>query len=294
MKRKITLGTANFGLAYGIANQRMLSRREAFLVLEKALETGVSSVDTARGYGDAERVVGAFFRQHGKCFEVVTKLPAREYASPNDVAEEIEKSLEALETGFIDVLLLHSFETFQRFGEVLMPTLEEYAGKGRIGRYGVSIYHPHEAEALLRHDSGVTAVQFPLNIFDRRFLKDDLPRRLRNGGIRLDARSVFLQGLFFLPPQTLSAHFDPAKAKLKRLSGLALAHGLTVGATALLFAASCDIDHVVLGVDSAEQLETNLKWLGNGGSRRFAQVSPGLDELEVTAEDVILPYRWKN
>ena len=294
MRRKITLGTANFGLTYGIANQRMLSKRESFLVLERALEMGLSSVDTARGYGEAEKVLGAFFRQHGKCFEVVTKLPAREYASPNDVAEEIEKSLAALETDFIDVLLLHSFETFQHFERVLIPTLEEYVGKGMIGRFGVSVYHPREAETLLEHAPGFAAVQFPLNMFDRRFLKDDLLLRLRKGGVRLDARSAFLQGLFFLPSQKLSAQFEPAKEKLKRLSAIAHENGLTVGAMALLFAASCDVDHIVLGVDSAEQLEENLGWLGNGGSRRFAQVRHVLDELEVTAEDVILPYRWGN
>lgn len=294
MKTKITLGTANFGLTYGIANQRMLSKQEAFLVLEKAAETGLSSVDTARGYGQAENVLGAFFKHRGKCFEVITKLPAREYTSPDDVTREIEASLAALQIEFIDVLLLHSFDTFQRFRSVLAPVLEECIRKGMVGRCGLSVYHPWEAEAMLGNEPGLTAVQFPLNIFDRRFLKGDLLQRLRKGGIRLDARSAFLQGLFFLPPQALSAQFDPAKEKLRRLSAIAHENDLTVGAMALIFAASCEVDHVVLGVDSAGQLDMNLKWLANGSSHRFAQLSHGLDGLEVEAEDVILPYRWKN
>jgi aryl-alcohol dehydrogenase-like predicted oxidoreductase len=294
MKTKITLGTANFGLTYGIANNRMLSEREAFHVLEKAAEMGLASVDTARGYGEAERVLGAFFKQHGKLFEVVTKLPGREYTSPDDVAQEVESSLGNLNIDHIDVLLLHSYDTFERFKNVLLPTLEEYAGKGVIGKYGVSVYHPREAETLLEPAAGLTAVQFPLNLFDRRFLKGDLLQNMRRSGVRLDARSVFLQGLFFLTPRDLGAQFDPAKEKLRRLSMIAQENGLAVGALALIFAASCDIDHVVLGVDSATQLEMNLAWLHNGSSDRFAQIRHALDELEVSAEDVILPYRWKN
>jgi aryl-alcohol dehydrogenase-like predicted oxidoreductase len=294
MKTKITLGTANFGLTYGIANNRMLSEREAFLVLEKATEMGLSSVDTARGYGEAEKVLGTFFKQHGKLFDVVTKIPGRAYVSPDDVAREVEASLSALKVDSIDVLLLHRFDAFLRFKHVLIPALDDCVRRGVIVKYGVSVYHPHEVEALLEQGLGLTAVQFPLNIFDRRFLKGDLLQKLRNAGIRLDARSVFLQGLFFVPPQTLTAQFDPAKEKLRRLSAIARRNGLTVGAMALLFAASCDIDHVVLGVDSAEQLEINVRWLANGSSDRFAQVRQELDELEVSAEDVILPYRWKN
>jgi diketogulonate reductase-like aldo/keto reductase len=79
MTPRLTLGTANFGLAYGIANKRMLTEKEAFAILEKAVEVGVSSVDTARGYGDAEKVLGKFFLQHGKVFEVVSKLQDGEY-----------------------------------------------------------------------------------------------------------------------------------------------------------------------------------------------------------------------
>jgi aryl-alcohol dehydrogenase-like predicted oxidoreductase len=294
MKGKITLGTANFGLTYGIANKRMLPEREALLILEKAARLGLSSVDTARGYGEAEKVLGTFFRQHGKLFEVVTKLPGREYASPGDVSREVELSLENLKIDRIDVLLLHNFDTLQRFKDVLTATLEEYVRNGMIGRYGVSIYHPHEAKNALESGLGLAAVQFPLNIFDRRFLKGDLLANLRKACVRLDARSAFLQGLFFLPPQGLSEQFDPAKEKLKRLSAIALENGLAVGALALLFAASCDVDHVVLGVDSAGQLEMNLKWLTNGSADGFAQIKHELDELEVDAEDVILPYRWKS
>jgi hypothetical protein len=55
-------------------NNRMLSEREAFVFLKRPW-SGSFIVDTARGYGHAEKVLGAFFRQHGKLFEVVTNFP---------------------------------------------------------------------------------------------------------------------------------------------------------------------------------------------------------------------------
>src|SRR5271157_1371330 len=130
MTAKLVLGTANFGLTYGIANNRMLSEEEAFAILEKAVEVGVCRLDTARGYGDAEKVIDRFFRGHGKVFDVVTKLPDREYLVAQDVERQIKTSLENLGVGRIDTLLLHSFRSFERFREILLPVFEQYISAG--------------------------------------------------------------------------------------------------------------------------------------------------------------------
>jgi aryl-alcohol dehydrogenase-like predicted oxidoreductase len=297
MKARLALGTANFGLAYGIANNRMLSEKEAFAVLEKALDVGVCCIDTARGYGEAEKVLGRFFKTHGRVLDVVTKLPDGEYRSAKDVEIEIETSLKNLGIERIDTLLLHNFKTFERCREILLPVLERYTSGGLIGRYGVSVYHPHEIETAIEtaRQAGfrMAAFQFPVNLFDQRFLKGGCLQRLRASGITLYGRSVFLQGLFFMDGASLGGHLQQATPKIEHLANVARMHGTSIEALALLFAASSGIDCVVLGVDSAAQLEKNAALMTSDASDLLSRLDGGLDELEISDEDIILPYRWK-
>ena len=130
MIERLVIGSANFGLPYGIANGRMLAESEVFAVLEKAAGLGVRWVDTARAYGGAEQVIGKFFRSHGRLFQVLTKLPDKAYGSSQQVRDEIDSSLEALGVEAIDLLLLHSFGTYERHRETALPVLEDYRCAG--------------------------------------------------------------------------------------------------------------------------------------------------------------------
>ncbi|HME41964.1 MAG TPA: aldo/keto reductase [Syntrophorhabdales bacterium] len=297
MTAELVLGTANFGLRYGIANNRMLSQREAFVILEKALDVGVCWVDTARGYGEAEKVLGRFFRAHGKLFDVVTKLPDGEYRSAEDVEMQINRSLETMGIDQIDVLLLHSFKSLDSCKEVLLPVLEQYLSEGLVGRYGLSVYHPHEVEtalAMSREDGfHIAAIQFPLNLFDQRFLKGDLLQRLRASGITLYARSIFLQGLFFVGGASLAGHLVEAGPKIRHLETLARMHDISIEGLALLFAISSDVDYVVLGVDSVAQLEKDAALMAADTDHVLPKLKTRFDMLEVPDEDIILPYKWK-
>jgi aryl-alcohol dehydrogenase-like predicted oxidoreductase len=297
MTAKPVLGTANFGLAYGIANNRMLSEKEAFAILEKAVEVGIYRADTARGYGDAEKVLGRFFRAHGKVFDVITKLPDGEYRIAEDAERQITTSLKNMGLERIDTLLLHSFRSFERYSEVLLPVLDQYRSAGLIGEYGLSVYHPLEIETAIetarRAGFRIAAVQFPLNLFDQRFLKGGYLQELRSSAVTLYARSVFLQGLFFMHGASLGGHLDQAKPKLSQLTGLAKMHGTSVEELALLFALSSGVDYVVLGVDNAAQLEKNAALIAKGKTGVLPDLRRGFDMFEVSDEEIILPYKWK-
>ncbi len=293
MTPRLTLGTANFGLTYGIANNRMLSRKEALAILERGVELGVSSIDTARAYGHAEEVLGTFFAQHGKVFDVVSKLPDGEYPAPDDVRRQIDGSLRTLKVERIDALLLHSSRSFERFKDSLLPVLEQYVSSGAIGGYGISVYYPQEVEAGLKAGFRFSAVQFPLNLFDQRFLKGGHIRALAAAGVRLYARSVFLQGLFFVNGSSLGDHFGLARPKLAQLSEMARMHDTSIEALALLFARSSGVHNIVLGVDSVVQLERNVRHMDNGTVGLSPGVKQAFDGLEISNEEVILPFLWK-
>ena len=61
----LTLGTVQLGLAYGVNNaQGMPTFEESSAILNTALDSGIVSFDTARGYGESEAVLGRFFREN--------------------------------------------------------------------------------------------------------------------------------------------------------------------------------------------------------------------------------------
>lgn len=291
---KLIIGTANFGLRYGIANDRKLSRQEAFAVLDYANAQGIQWIDTASAYGDAENVIGAYFEKCGKAFKVISKLPGKEYSNAREVEDEVSGSLKNMKVPFIDVFLIHSYDTYKRYGNIIVPVLRSLRRNKIIGNYGVSVYHPEEVVDIAQESRDKLVFEFPLNLFDQRFLKDGFMQKLKSSGSLLFARSVFLQGLFFLEGNALNGRFGKAREKIGRMREIASAHQMRPECLALLFAAQKTwVDGVVVGVDTAEQLRRNSECLASGNLSRYSALERLLSDLAIDDEDIILPYRWK-
>ena len=68
---RLALGTAQFGLTYGIANQKgQIKFSEANKILELAKNSNIDLIDTAIVYGNSEKVLG---RVNVSNFKVITK-----------------------------------------------------------------------------------------------------------------------------------------------------------------------------------------------------------------------------
>ena len=140
-------------LLYGTANPPMLAGEDVDEVLDAALECGIQTFDTARGYGKAENVLGRWMKKRGcrddvvvlsKCGDVkngVVKVD-REV-----IRSEMAQSLEALQTDYIDIFLLHRDDPEVPVSEVI-DTLNEAKREGKIRIFGVSNWtHQRIAEA---------------------------------------------------------------------------------------------------------------------------------------------------
>ena len=71
---KLTLGTAQLGMKYGIANQKgNLSINEANQIIKNAINFGINSFDTAQNYGQSEKILGKFLVDlENKKFPIIT------------------------------------------------------------------------------------------------------------------------------------------------------------------------------------------------------------------------------
>jgi aryl-alcohol dehydrogenase-like predicted oxidoreductase len=293
MKDKLVIGSANFGLEYGIANKRKLSEAAVSEILEFAHAQGVWGIDTARAYGDAEKVIGNFFAGHGKIFNVITKLPNNEYRSAKDVEQEIIDSLKNMNIAHIDYLLLHSYESLRLYGKTVIPVLQSLRQDKVIGHFGVSVYHPDEVEYILKEVKDSMAIEFPINLFDQRFLKNSLLRIIKETGNYLFARSIFLQGLFFLNEENLNIKFVTVRDKIIKIKEISNEYHISPECIAILFVVTNPwIDKVIIGVDNRNQVMTNIECFTKENLNKFEKIAHYLFELEVFDENIILPYKW--
>lgn len=254
MPFRLALGTVQFGLPYGIANQAgQVSREQAGEILSVARESGIDTLDTAIAYGDSEANLGAIGT---KGFKLVTKLPAL----PEGVADiegwvkaQMQASLRRLDVDSVYGLLLHRSENLLG-ATPMVQALERLKAEGLVQKIGVSIYSPQELDAVTQA-CAIDLVQAPLNLMDRRLLTSGWLQRLHDQGIEVHARSVFLQGLLLMPRAAIPAKFERWALLWDAWhDGLARNH-LSATAASLQYPLSLpQIDRVVVGVDSASQL----------------------------------------
>ena len=129
---------------FGTAIKPMLEGKSADEVLDAALSAGINAFDCARGYGQAERVLGSWIARRG-CRErvvVLTKcgnvgLLGRVHVNGAVIHRELKQSLKELQTGYVDIYLLHRDDPKTPVGE-FVETLNEAKTQGLIRCFGVS------------------------------------------------------------------------------------------------------------------------------------------------------------
>jgi len=248
---KMVLGTAQFGMDYGIANiNGKPKKKEVFGILDLACEKGIRQFDTAPGYG-SEALLGEFIMANNLQDEaiVLTKIPSLEGVSDYEkfIRTSLELSLKNLGCS-IDVLFFHNpadSGLLLKYPQFFENLLRDYP----VLTLGVSVYETKEVKVL----SGCPfelAFQFPFNVLDRRFEHVNVPEGKRY------ARSVFLQGLLATPNGLRKGAPRELSDLQKKYYQIINAQGLDPIALAIYFVAKSEhTDYFLVGLDSEEQLQ---------------------------------------
>jgi len=284
---KLALGTAQFGLDYGISNKNgQIPETIVFEILDESIRSGIDVIDTAYAYGNSELVIGNFIKKHGNVFKIVSKLPE---CDPRDVKKIFESSLERLGVDVLYGYMCHSFQHYTDNPEI-WDILGELKSEGKVKKIGFSLYYPSELEYIIEKKIDIDIIQVPYNIFDRRF--EQYFPVLKSMGMEIFVRSVFLQGLVFKEPSELDDYFEKISGKIANLHSLAAKLNIPIAALCLSFAVLNEfVDQVVVGVDSVQ----NLKEIVSSSVYR-GDVESALQKLYSLQEDdenMILPMNWK-
>jgi aryl-alcohol dehydrogenase-like predicted oxidoreductase len=287
MSHKIALGTAQFGLPYGINNRTgQVPPQEVEKILLYARENGIDTIDTARAYGESEEVLGLFLERPEMGFRIVTKYPPGRAEKPKALLKE---SFERLHIKKVYAYLFHNFKIFLDHPEY-WDDLAELKATGLVEKIGFSLYFPSELDILRERKISFDMVQVPYSVLDRRFEREF--KSLKGDAVEIHVRSVYLQGLVFKGQGELVGQFEGAREPVSRLHAVSRDLGVSVSALCQNFVAANDhIDRMVMGVDNLQNMKENIS--NHATLETVKKNSRLLDPCAIENEDIILPFRWK-
>lgn len=279
----VGLGTNNFG--------GRTDEAQSTLVIDRALEAGVSTIDTADVYsqGRSEEIIGRALRGRRHQVEILTKVRHAMGPGPHDsgsgrrhIIQGCEDSLRRLQTEYIDLYQLHSWDGDTPIEET-MRALDDLVRAGKVRYVGCSNFAAWQMTwglwASDRHGyARFVTVQPHFNLFERS-VESELVPACRSLGVGIIPYFPLAGGLLTgkyssasaVPEGTryhgserwLKELTDPRLEAVVGLKSLAESHGRTVGQLAIAWLlAQPTVCTVIAGATRPEQVEENAEAAG--------------------------------
>ncbi len=180
----IGMGTWQFGGEWG----KDFTQGEVDAMFDCAREVGITLIDTAECYGDhtSEAFIGAAIERDRDRWVLATKFGHKfnapfdrsEPRSAADVRSQLEASLRALRTDYIDLYQYHSWRAEEFFSDDVRAELGKAVDEGKVRHIGNSITgktETHLDQVRASTDYNVTAIQCVYNRLDKRPEPDIFP-----------------------------------------------------------------------------------------------------------------------
>lgn len=296
------LGTVQLGLTYGLGEHSEKPTEEAaFAILDRAVDLGVNTLDTANNYGDSEAVIGRWLtrrKAEGKKLPyIVTKVGPLKHGSydilRDDVLYQLEGCMKRLCIDKLDIFMLHNYEDYAQDRDAMQKIFADIKSQGLYDYSAISAYSRHDYGVIA--ESGFDATQIPINVFDWGQIENGGMQKLADSSMMIFTRSVFLQGLVFHTPEDLDPRMDFCFPYLNRFIELYKEFELSPAALALSFVLSLPgVTQAVMGCDTADQVESNCKLFDQTVTLSQDQLDKLHDAFHGIDPRVINPGTWFN
>ena len=292
---RMTLGTVQLGLNYGIANSEgKPDTVKAYAILDKAIDTGVNCLDTAAGYGDSEKVIGRWMKNREfdrDSVSIVTKFKLGDIQAADveyNLIGSVESSLVALGTDYVDYLLMHDASEYEKYGNEIDSAIKKLMKQGCVKAAGASGYDYNGIKKIIKSDM-YTTFQIPVNMLDQRLTETEI-ENLKSKTIF--ARSVYLQGLVFMNTQQLYGNLKEIAPFIKKIRKIADEFNYSVARLAMGYVNSLGyIDSLVVGADNPDHVNDNAKLIS---TPKFAgdMIHKIKSELAGAPDWLFYPWLW--
>lgn len=273
----VGLGTWQFGGEWG----KDFTQPEVDAIFGAARDSGINFLDTAECYGDhlSERFIGSAMAGQRGHWIVATKFGHHFHGpfertmhfDPADVVRQLDNSLRALRTDYVDLLQCHSAKDNEFDTDGLWEALQREQAKGKVRHLGISISPPtniYQTERALK--VGASSIQVVYNRLQREPEDKVLPAcRRDNLGVlaRVPLASGFLSGKYqpgaVFPPSDVREAWmkkdrDAKLAEVQRIAATEVPAGVPMAQWALAWCLKNPaVTAVIPGCKSPEQVRSN-------------------------------------
>jgi len=283
MVKKLILGTVQFGLKYGINNSNGKPKKEdVFKILSYAYEKGIRYLDTAESYGKTHDLIGEYHKRNPKKkFNIITKFP---HNLNGDLEIKINTYLDQLVVNNLHAILFHSFESYIKHKAQLKRKINS------LDNIGVSVYTNEQMLEVI-NDINIDIIQLPFNLFDNTNLRGELLIKAKAKNKIIHTRSAFLQGLFFMQNDSTNEIRKKLDKEINYISNISTKYSISIGSLALNYCLKeTNIDGVLIGVDSLEQLKQNISFTDNNICDSYIK---DINKINILNIELLNPSLWK-
>ena len=249
--------------------------REAADALQIAARAGLAVLDAQVQFGRAETLIGNLMPRPSP-FRVILRA-VRPDRGPDYVEDELRQALRRLRLDKADAVMVQcAGDLFSPQGAAMWDRLKKLREEGLIERVGVSVFASDEPVGLTRRFKP-DIIQAPVSLLDQRLIVSGALAEIAGLGVEVHLRSIFLQGLLFLPPDRMPVALRGQAGPLSRVRRLIAEGRSDPLQAALWFALSRpEAHHVIVGVASAAELQAVIA--------AAASAPPDLDWDEMALE----------
>ena len=249
---KIIIGTAQFGLNYGINNKSgKISQKKINDIIRFCIKSKIFIFDTSQNYGDAESKIGNFIKKNNTNLKIITKIKYEKFKS-------ITTSINNL--GILPyAVLFHNFKDYlnKPFKKKILSECKTLG----IKKIGVSVYKGDDVNKIIS-STDINIVQLPLNIIDKFFLQNKTLDKLKEKKIEIHIRSIFNQGLLFVNKKKIKKNFPDLIKSLEIIDLITNQNKMNIRELCLRWANSIKkVDKIIIGIDNLNQLKDNIMTL---------------------------------
>lgn len=284
MKNKfnnIGFGTAQFINGYGI-NKNKKSINKIF----NNFPSNISLIDTSPAYGDAYKNIRNLKKNINIVTKIVIKSKHLNNFSKKKIFSIIEKNIKPLNKKSIYGLLIHNPIILKNKNfEKLILSFDEIKKKFNIKKVGVSIYNKNDIDFIF-HKWTPDIIQLPLNVFDRRLLKNGFIKKIKTKGVEIHCRSCFLQGL--LLQDSINVKFKKWTNLFQKWDKFCLKNNTTKLEASVIFLKNLKLNYLIVGVDSINQLKEVSNIIKNKKTMKFPK------NISSKNLKLIDPRHWSN
>ena len=290
MKSQLILGTAQFSAGYGVTNfEKDMDESSKQKLVNSALANGFSGIDTSPAYGMANKVLESC--NLSSC-EVTSKFNFPEKIDVKTIAR-LKTEIRTSNNFKLHNLITHdpSFLTKMSVDQI-NSVFDAFKNESLAKNVGVTLYSTEQLDYLL--DAGIICdvVQVPANLLDQRFSKNPKLIHFVERGGRVQARSIFLQGLIL--GKSLPKKFKKYESYFSKLRKYSIAQKISIIELTFIYLMNCKIfTDILVGVSNINELLEICKCY------QMAKINNERNSFNYShflcrEQNLIDPSRWKN